>query len=64
MECIANRPECSRSWRRRFKSDSIMVKQSETDGATLYLVRETKSSTYLGDLRESKAAKIKWGKAH
>lgn len=33
-------------------------------GMKLYLVRETKGSNYLGDLRETEAAKIKCGKAH
>jgi type III restriction enzyme len=47
-----------------YTPDWAIVKQSETDGATLYLVRETKGSTYRGDLRESEAAKIKCGEAH
>ncbi|MDP9729681.1 restriction endonuclease [Alicyclobacillus tolerans] len=47
-----------------YNPDWAIVKQSENEGTKLYLVRETKGSTYLGDLRDSEQAKIRCGEAH
>ncbi|MFX4301632.1 DEAD/DEAH box helicase family protein [Alicyclobacillus tolerans] len=47
-----------------YNPDWAIVKQSKDEGTKLYLVRETKGSTYLGDLRDSEQAKIKCGEAH
>ena len=47
-----------------YNPDWAIVKQSDTDVMTLYLVRETKGSTYMGDLRDSEVAKIQCGAAH
>ncbi|SDW63701.1 type III restriction enzyme [Alicyclobacillus hesperidum] len=47
-----------------YNPDWAIVKQSRDEATKLYLVRETKGSTYLGDLRDSEQAKIKCGEAH
>lgn len=47
-----------------YNPDWAIVKQSEKDGMKLYLVRETKGSTYMGDLRNPEVAKINCGTAH